>query len=53
MRKQSALFALAALALCYGAASAQEQMPVQHDASYDPESSQPTTPERSPDVTLP
>ena len=46
MRKQSALFAFAALALCYGAASAQEQMPVQHDASDAPASSQATSPER-------
>jgi hypothetical protein len=53
MRKQSALFAFAALALCYGAASAQEQMPVQHDASDAPASSQATSPERSPAVTLP
>jgi len=53
MRKQSALFAFAALALCYAAASAQEQMPVQHDASDAPASSQATSPERSPAVTLP
>jgi hypothetical protein len=53
MRKQSALFAFATLALCYGAASAQEQMPAQHDASDAPASSQATSPERSPAVTLP
>jgi hypothetical protein len=53
MRKQSAVFAFAALALCYGAASAQEQMPAQHDASDAPASSQATSPERSPAVTLP
>ena len=53
MRKQSALFAFAALALCYGAASAQEQMPVQHDAPDAPASSQATSPERSPAETLP
>ena len=53
MRKQSAVFAFAALALCYGAASAQEQMPVQHDASHAPASSQATSPERSPALTLP
>jgi hypothetical protein len=53
MRKQSAVFAFAALVLSYGAASAQEQMPVQHDAAGAPASSQATSPERSPAVTLP
>ena len=53
MEKQSALFAFATLALCYGAASAQEQMPAQHDAWDAPASSQATSPERSPAVTLP
>jgi hypothetical protein len=47
MRKQSALFAFAALALCYGAASAQEQMPVQHDAPDAPAFSQATSPSPS------
>ena len=53
MRKQSALFAFAALAISYAAASAQEQMPVQHDAPGAPASSQATSPERSPAATLP
>ena len=53
MRKQSAVFAFAALAISYAAASAQEQMPVQHDALDAPASSQATSPERLPAVTLP
>ena len=53
MEKQSALFAFATLALCYGAASAQEQMPAQHDAWDASASSRATSPVRSPAVTRP